>query len=348
MKNKMTTLSERQKIILSLVVHEHIKGSQAVASGALIRDYNLKISSATVRAELNTLTELGYLRQPHTSAGRVPTEEGYRYFVNKLLNQSSLPATTRNTINHQFYQSGKGLHEWLPLAASILATQNRAVSLVTAPHTDVVTFKHIELISIRGSQVLMVLVLVGGEIRQEILSLDSIYNQKQLSDLAEKLNNACENKTLADLNQLSIPEDPLAKVILDAIREQMHHSETLVTGELFLDGITNVLATPELVEPDQARGALRLIEERQMLDDLMARTILNEDIGDVQVLISGENTWNELRDWSLILTRYGIPDQVSGTVGILGPMRMPYGHAISTVRFVGGLLSELISESLVE
>lgn len=348
MKSRMTTLSERQKIILSLVVHEHIKGSQAVASGALIRDYGLKISSATVRAELNTLTELGFLRQPHTSAGRVPTEEGYRYFVNKLLNQSSLPATTRNTINHQFYQSGKGLHEWLPLAASILATQNRAVSLVTAPHTDVVTFKHLELISIRGSQVLMVLVLIGGEIRQEILSLDSIHNQKQLSDLAEKINNACENKNLADLTAIKIPDEPLAEVFLQAIREQMHQSETLITGELFLDGITNVLGSSDFTEADQARGALRLIEERQLLDDLMSRTILNEEIGGVQVLISGENTWSELRDWSVILTRYGIPDQVSGTLGILGPMRMPYGHAIGTVRFVGDVLSELISESLVE
>ncbi len=344
----MTTLSERQKIILSLVVHEHIKGSQAVASGALIRDYNLKISSATVRAELNTLTELGYLRQPHTSAGRVPTEEGYRYFVNNLLNQSDLPATTRNTINHQFYQSDKGLHEWLPLAASVLATQNRAVSIVTSPHTKRVAFKHLELISVRGSQVLMVLVLVGGEIRQQIISLDNIYTQTQLSDLAQKINNGCENSTLDEIEQFRLIDEPLSDTILNAVADQMRFSEDYANGKLFMDGLTNVLGADEPVDPDQARVALKLIEERQNLDDLMLRANHNQEIGGVQVLIGCENTWQELRDWSIILTRYGVPEQMSGTLGILGPMRMPYGHAINTVRFVGELLSDLISENMVE
>lgn len=344
----MTTLSERQKIILSLVVHEHIKGSQAVASGALIRDYNLKISSATVRAELNTLTELGYLRQPHTSAGRVPTEEGYRYFVNNLLNQSDLPATTRNTINHQFYQSDKGLHEWLPLAASVLATQNRAVSIVTSPHTKRVAFKHLELISVRGSQVLMVLVLVGGEIRQQIISLDNIYTQNQLSDLAQKINNGCENSTLDEIEQFRLIDEPLSDTILNAVAEQMRFSEDYANGKFFMDGLTNVLGADETVDPDQTRVALKLIEERQNLDDLMLRANHNQEIGGVQVLIGCENTWQELRDWSIILTRYGVPEQMSGTLGILGPMRMPYGHAINTVRFVGELLSDLISENMVE
>ncbi|HNZ14973.1 MAG TPA: heat-inducible transcriptional repressor HrcA [Anaerolineaceae bacterium] len=344
----MTTLSERQKIILSLVVHEHIKGSQAVASGALIRDYNLKISSATVRAELNTLTELGYLRQPHTSAGRVPTEEGYRYFVNNLLNQSDLPATTRNTINHQFYQSDKGLHEWLPLAASVLATQNRAVSIVTSPHIKRVAFKHLELISVRGSQVLMVLVLVGGEIRQQIISLDNIYTQNQLSDLAQKINNGCENSTLDEIEQFRLIDEPLSDTILNAVAEQMRFSEDYANGKFFMDGLTNVLGADETVDPDQTRVALKLIEERQNLDDLMLRANHNQEIGGVQVLIGCENTWQELRDWSIILTRYGVPEQMSGTLGILGPMRMPYGHAINTVRFVGELLSDLISENMVE
>lgn len=331
-----------------MVVHEHIKGSQAVASGALIRDYNLKISSATVRAELNTLTELGYLRQPHTSAGRVPTEEGYRYFVNNLLNQSDLPATTRNTINHQFYQSDKGLHEWLPLAASVLATQNRAVSIVTSPHIKRVAFKHLELISVRGSQVLMVLVLVGGEIRQQIISLDNIYTQNQLSDLAQKINNGCENSTLDEIEQFRLIDEPLSDTILNAVAEQMRFSEDYANGKFFMDGLTNVLGADETVDPDQTRVALKLIEERQNLDDLMLRANHNQEIGGVQVLIGCENTWQELREWSIILTRYGVPEQMSGTLGILGPMRMPYGHAINTVRFVGELLSDLISENMVE
>ena len=139
----MQTLTDIHKIILSLIVHEHTRTAQPVASKTLITEFKLKISSATVRNEMNTLTELGFLRQPHTSAGRVPTEEGYRFFVSNLVQHTSLPTTMRNTIAHQFYQSRKGLEHWLPLAASVLASHSQAVSIVTAPHSEKITFKHL-------------------------------------------------------------------------------------------------------------------------------------------------------------------------------------------------------------
>lgn len=346
----MTELTSRQKIILSLVVHEHTRTAQPVASKTLIEDYGLHISSATVRNEMNTLTELGLIRQPHTSAGRVPTEEGYRFFVSNLVQHTVLPSATRNTIAHQFYQSRRGLDNWLPLAASVLASQSQAVSLVTAPHTEKVAFKHIELISTRGSQVLMVLVLVGGEIRQQLFALNEIYSQETLSQTANHFNQSIENNSLTQIESLETAEalSPLFHQILAAILEQMRLSEELVTGELFLDGISNVLSTPEFAAGGQTRSPLRLLEERPMLDDLFSRTVLTEEIGGVQVLIGGEGTWQELRDCSVILTRYGIQDQLSGMLGVLGPMRMPYGHTISAVRFVADLLSDLVTDTLVE
>ena len=344
----MTDLTSRQKIILSLIVHEHTRTAQPVASKTLIEDYGLPISSATVRNEMNTLAELGLIRQPHTSAGRVPTEEGYRFFVSNLVQQAVLPSATRNTISHQFYQSRRGLDHWLPLAASVLANQSQAVSLVTAPHSEKIAFKHLELISTRGLQVLMVLVLLGGEIRQQILALDEAYSQEVLSRTANHLNQEFENKSLRQIEALEPSNDPLVQQILTAILDQMHLSEDLVTGELFLDGLSNVLSTPEFAATNQERSPLRLLEERPMLNDLLSRTVLTEDIGGIQVLIGGEGTWQELRDCSVILTRYGIQDQLSGMLGILGPMRMPYGQAISTVRFVGDLLSDLVTDTLIE
>jgi len=347
-KRNMTDLTSRQKIILSLIVHEHTRTAQPVASKTLIEDYGLPISSATVRNEMNTLAELGLIRQPHTSAGRVPTEEGYRFFVSNLVQQTVLPSATRNTISHQFYQSRRGLDHWLPLAASVLANQSQAVSLVTAPHSEKIAFKHLELISTRGLQVLMVLVLLGGEIRQQILALDEAYSQEVLSRTANHLNQEFENKSLRQIEALEPSNDPLVQQILTAILDQMHLSEDLVTGELFLDGLSNVLSTPEFAATNQERSPLRLLEERPMLNDLLSRTVLTEDIGGIQVLIGGEGTWQELRDCSVILTRYGIQDQLSGMLGILGPMRMPYGQAISTVRFVGDLLSDLVTDTLIE
>lgn len=343
-----TELTERQKLLLSLVVHEHTRTAQPVGSKTLVEQFALPISSATIRNEMTVLTELGYLRQPHTSAGRVPTEEGYRFFVSNLAQQTTLPAPMRNTIAHQFYQARQDLDEWLRLAASVLANQSQAASIVTAPHTEKAVFKHLELISTRAAQVLMVLVLVGGEIRQQILSLDDAATQESLSELAGRINSRCANCSVEQINSLEMALDPPGPQVLEAVRQQMRLSQKLVTGEIYLDGVTNVLAEPEFADTEQARSALSLLEERSKLDDLLSRTILGNEIGGVQVLIGGEGTWQELRQCSVILTRYGIPDQLTGTVGVLGPMRMPYGRTISTVRFVAGLLSDLVAENLIE
>ncbi len=343
----MKELTDRQKIILSLIVHEHTRTAQPVASKALINGYSLKISSATVRIEMNALTEMGFLRQPHTSAGRVPTEEGYRFFVSNLVQHTTLPSATRNTIAHQFYQSRKGLEYWLPLAASVLANQSQAVSIVTAPHSEKVTFKHLELIATRASQVLMVLVLVGGEIQQQILSLDTIRSQEQLSQAAAQVNHLCENASLEQIKNLPSFSDPFLNQVVAAVIDQLSLASKLVTGELYLDGLTNVLAEPEFSDYRPDNSPLRLLEERPMLDDLIARTVLTEEIGGVQVLIGGENTWHELQNCSVILTRYGVPNQLSGALGILGPMRMPYSQTISTVRYIAELMSGLVSDNLV-
>ncbi|MEL7646196.1 MAG: heat-inducible transcriptional repressor HrcA [Anaerolineaceae bacterium] len=343
-----TELTERQKLLLSLIVHEHTRTAQPVGSKTLVEQFTLPISSATIRNEMTVLTEMGYLRQPHTSAGRVPTEEGYRFFVSNLAQQTILPAPMRNTIAHQFYQAREDLDGWLRLAASVLATQSQAASIVTAPHTERVAFKHLELISTRAAQVLMVLVLVGGEIRQQILSLNDAATQEDLSALAARINDLCANCSAEQISRLDPQLDPPGAQVLEAVRQQMQLSQKLVTGEIYLDGVTNVLAEPEFADTEQARSALSLLEERNKLADLLSRTILGNEIGGVQVLIGGEGTWEELRQCSVILTRYGIADQLTGTLGVLGPMRMPYGRTISTVRFVAGLLSDLVAENLID
>lgn len=313
----------------------------------MVDQFGLQMSSATIRNEMAALTEKGYLRQPHTSAGRVPTEEGYRFFVSNLVQQTNLPVATRNTISHQFYQSRQDLDQWLRLAASVLANQSQAASLVTAPHSEKALFKHLELISIRGSQVLMVLVLVGGEIRQQILTLAEPTSQEELSRIAAVVSGTCQNCNADQISIINTQLDPIAEQIIQVVREEMILSEKLVTGEVYLDGITNVLAEPEFSESEDARLALRLLEERSMLNDLLSRTIMANNAGGVQVLIGGEGTWEELRQCSVILARYGIPGIMTGTLGVLGPMRMPYGHTISTVRFVAGLLSDLVTDTLI-
>ena len=339
-------LTDRQKLILTLIIHEHIQTAQPVGSKTLVQKYHLSMSSATVRNEMVTLTDYNLLRQPYTSAGRVPSEEGYRYFVGNLIHNSTLPTSTRRTITHQFYQSRQDVEQWLKLAASVLANQSQAASLVTAPHAEKAIFKHLELIATRGRQVLMVLVLMGGEIRQQFISLAENVPQERLSEIATKLSKLCVRCDAEGISRLRGHFDALGQDILDILLAEMTLIEESATGQIYLDGMTNVLSEPEFSESDDARQALHLLEERSLLENLLASTVMNTDVGGIQVLIGGEGTWEQLRQCSVVLARYGDPNSLTGSIGVLGPIRMPYDRTISTVRFVANVLSDLVSETL--
>lgn len=339
-------LTDRQKLILTLIIHEHILTAQPVGSQVLVSKYNLAMSSATVRNEMAALTDYNLLRQPHTSAGRVPTEEGYRFFVGNLIHKSTLPTTTRRTITHQFYQSRQDIEQWLKLAASVLANQSQAASLVTAPHAEKAIFKHLELIATRGRQVLMVLVLMGGEIRQQFITLPEPVPQERLSEIATQFSNLCVRSDAEGISRLRAYFDALGQDIMDILLAEMALIEESATGQIYLDGMTNVLSEPEFAESDEARQALHILEERSLLENLLASTMLNTDVGGIQVLIGGEGTWEELRQCSVVLARYGDPNSLTGSIGVLGPIRMPYDRTISTVQFVANVLSDLVSETL--
>lgn len=338
------SLDERQKLILALVIRDYIDHAQPVGSKTLVDKYGLNFSPATVRNEMVALTEAGFLYQPHTSAGRVPTEEGYRYFVRQLMGQTDLAPQTKRMISHQFYQAGQDIDHWLRLAASILAHQSQAASIVTAPYPEKARFKHIELISTIGRQVLMVLVLSGGDVRQQVLSLAEPVPQSKLSTSAAQLNQLCQGMNKEEISALALQMDALEQDLLNLIFEEMERSGAILDGEVYRDGLTNVLAEPEFAEIDLARRALRVFEERAFLQDLLSSTILTTNVGGIQVLIGGEGNWEELRECSVILGRYGVPGLATGTLGVLGPIRMSYGHSISTVRFVADLLSNLVVE----
>jgi heat-inducible transcriptional repressor len=340
----MTDLNERQKLILALVIRDYIEKAQPVGSNHLLEVYGLKFSSATIRTEMAALTDMGYLRQPHTSAGRIPTEEGYRYFVRQLMGHADLPDNTKRTISHQFYQAGLDVDRLMRLAASVLAQQSQGASLVTAPHPEQPIYKHIELIATHGRQVLMVSVLAAGEVSQQMLALAEPVAQERLSATAQSLNDLLVGLTIDEIDTLNIQFDALEQDIVRLVMEDMRRMGDVITGEVYRDGLTHVLGEPEFGEVEAARNALRILEERPLLEDLLTRTVFNNELGGVQVLIGGEGTWLELRDCSMVLSRYGVPGLATGMLGVLGPIRMPYGRTISTVRFVAGLLSDLVTD----
>lgn len=342
----MNNLSERQKTLLLLIIRDYIDSAQPVGSKRLAEHYHLNLSPATIRNEMAALTEMGYLRQPHTSAGRVPTEEGYRHFVSEMMQEAELPETVKHTISHQFYQSRPELDQWMTLAASILANQSQGVSVISAPHVEQAKFKHVELISTQGRQVLMVLVMMGGEVSQQILTLAEPVLQERLSLTAARLNGLLGGLTTQAVSSLTARPDTLDQDILILIRQDMNRMTERSSGEIYTDGLTNVLAEPEFAESDDARRALRIFEEPATLQDLLARTTLNSNVGALQVLIGGEGEWEDLRQCSLVIARYGVPGMATGALGVLGPMRMAYAKTIPTVRFVAGLLSDLVNDTI--
>jgi heat-inducible transcriptional repressor len=251
-------------------------------------------------------------------------------------------------ITHQFYQAGHDVEQWMRLAASVLAKQSRAAALVTSPHPTQARFKHLELIGTRGRQVLMVLILVGGEVRQQMLFLAEPVSQERLSAAATRVNGCCQGLDAASIAALSLGLDALEQDVLKLVQDEMRRSSEVLGGEVYRDGLTNVLAEPEFAEVETARRALRILEERPLLEDLITRGMATTKVGGVQVLIGGEGQWEELRECTVVLARYGVPDLVTGTLGVLGPLRMSYGRTISAVRFVAGVLSELVLDSYGE
>ncbi|RME06965.1 MAG: heat-inducible transcription repressor HrcA [Anaerolineae bacterium] len=342
-------LTERQRLILALVIRYYVEHVEPVGSQRLVEHFGLRYSSATVRNEMAVLAERGYLQKPHKMAGSVPTEEGYRYFVSQLMGHASLPAETRHTIRHQFYQARHDIDEWMQLAASVLARQARAASLVTSLHPERARLKHLELIAIRGRQVLMVLVLEGGEIRQQMLKLSEPVPQQRLSVVAGWINEIAAQKDAEGVRALQArASDDLQRDVLKLIAAEMERSDKVLAGEIYRDGLANVLAEPEFAEPGVAHRALRFWEERSQLEELLAQTVLTPETSGVHVLIGGEGKWEDLSDCAVILSRYGVPGVATGALGVLGPTRMPYAHTISTVRYVANLMSELVSDTLAE
>ena len=342
----MQELTERQKTLLLLIIRDYIDTAQPVGSKRLVELYHLELSPATIRNEMSALTEMGYLRQPHTSAGRVPSEEGYRYFVGQMMQNAELPTAVQRTIAHQFHQSRADMDQWMTLAASILAHQSQGASVITAPHAEQPRYKHVELISTQGRQILMVLVMAGGEVSQQILTLAEPVAQERLSQTAARLNGLLAGLAADSIAALSARPDPLDQDILMLIVADMHRTSEGSSGEIYTDGLTNVLSEPEFAESDNARRALRIFEERSTLQDLLARTSTNSNIGGLQVLIGGEGGWEELRQCSMVLARYGVPGMATGMLGVLGPMRMSYARTIPTVRYVAGLLSDLVNDTI--
>ncbi len=349
----MADLTSRQQLILGLVVREYISSEtasedgtrkvQPVGSKVLVDRYKLDYSSATIRNELAQLEQMGYLMHPHTSAGRIPTDSGYRYFVEMLMDDDELPSAEQRTIDHQFHQARLDLDQWMRLASSVLARTSGSAAIITAPHATKAKSKHLQLISTQGRLVLLILVLIDGTVKQEMLTLNDPLTQEELDEASARLNVLIHDRTSDEIAAKRTDLPALDSDVITRVIDIMRRADEWAAADVYRDGLSDILRKPEFDARDSAEGLLKVFEERSLLEDVLS-TALNSSVNGVQVVIGSEGRWAELRDCSLVLARYGVPDRATGALGVLGPTRMPYGRTISAVRYVSVLMTNLISE----
>jgi len=334
-------LTERQEKILSLIIREYTSRAEPVPSKLIAEQYLANLSSATIRNEMSRLEELGLLAAPHTSAGRVPTEAGYRYFVRRLLNDE-LGVAEKEHIAAEFSISAGDLEGSLKRAAVILARTAQGAALVTPPRTVSSTVKHIALLATHGAYVMLILVLHGGEVRQQLLKLDETPTQDQLSTLAGRLNSVCEGQNAEGLRaRAKTLETELERGLIEVIADLIDGGENATRGA-FQEGLAQILS--EFTESEAVSQAVRAVSEGQIMGRIMAEATTDQ-IGEVRVLIGGDGRWQEVRHLGVVITRYGVQGQVTGMLAVLGPTRMRYGRAVSAVRYVAGLVSGLFYDT---
>jgi heat-inducible transcriptional repressor len=335
----VASLSERQEQIMRLVIQEYVTSPKPVSSRTLVENYDLRVSSATVRNDMAALEEMGFLSQPHTSAGRTPTDAGYRHVVNRLLHEGELPSGERHTIRHQFRQTPLDLVQWMRLAATILAETAQSVSLITSLRAVHNRYKHLALIATEGRLVLMVLVLESGDVHQQMLELAEPVAQESLTHTAEQLNRLCEGLTAQEVMAKASRLDVLEREVSQQAGDMIQRADSQ-RATIFHDGVGHILHEPEF-EREGVLQTLRVLEERETLDDVL-KVVLSPGLDDVQVMIGGEGRWEALSHCSIILSRYGVTGHSSGALGVMGPTRMQYGRAIPAVRFVSQVMSDLV------
>lgn len=348
----MTPLSQRKQQILRALVEEYIHTATPVASETLVRKYGLKYSSATVRHELAGLEEANLIFQPHTSAGRVPTDLGYRYFVEHLMRESALSLDEQRLIRHQFYQVQDQLDQWVRLTASVMARLLHSAAIMTPPRSNEGTLKHFEILAVTELAAHLVLVLTDGSVKQQRLLLDRPIRQQELSAMSSRLNELFAEKNASEIAVVAAHVDlsPVEQLVAHTICRILEQHGDLFGDVFYREGVINILEQPEYsrlgpeaARNERVRNVLEVLEQNRLLPAL-ATHLRSQPSDGVQVIIGGENQWEEMKDVSLVVARYGQEGKVGGLLGVIGPTRMQYDRAIAVVRYMANVMNELLSE----
>lgn len=332
-------LSARMGQILNSIVGQYIATAVPVPSQIIASDPNLNVSSATIRNEMAHLEQEGYLTRPHTSAGCTPTDKGYRYYVESLRN-IKLPPAEQRLISHVFHQVEEEVEAWLRLTATLLAQLVQNVAVVSLPKSADCKLKHLELISLQDAVALAVVVLQGAKVKQRLITFDQAVFQPSLTAISIKLNAAYSGLTSLQISGKDLDLSPVEQQVTNHLVEIMQAEDKQEYEEPYLDGWHFMLNQPEFTHSERMRTLIELVENRKLLKVIVPTSLSQHSI---HVIIGKENKDEAIQNYSVVISQYGLPDEATGTLAVVGPTRMSYSHTIPTVGYLASVLNELVA-----
>jgi len=341
--NKAPSLNPRRQHLLEIIVADYIETAAPVASQQVARKHDLNVSSATIRNDMAELEEMGYIKRTHTSAGGIPGDLAYRFFVERHSQPTRPSRQFEILVRGSLLRTAADPDTWARHAASILSDDVRNVGIATTPRVHRVKLKQLQLVHLQGAEALMVAVLQDATIRQRLIRLGFPHTQEDLTDVADRLNKTFggktsdEIRTAWDSGRVAGPaDDAIISEVLTLLSEEERDDHL----HQYTQGLHHILNQPEFESTLSARDAVETLES-----GIELKRIIIERGGDsdVEVIIGEENPEQTLRPYSVVLARYGNPGEASGVIGTVGPTRMDYTRAISSVRYLATFLGELLA-----
>jgi len=341
-------IDRRAQRILKAVVLSYIRSAFPVGSRFITKIFDFGVSAATVRNIMADLEDCGYLTQPHTSAGRVPTEKGYRFYVDFLLESEPNKWEGENFGQEKFIvQKKDNLKDLLQETSYLLSEQSQLTGVVLAPRLSETNLTHIKFIKLGNNQTLAVIVVQGGLVQNKIFDVEEEYDQKGLDQISQKLNERLKGSNMKKVRGEILVEMRAEKQIYDELLEKVLDEEKGVfshsqESEVFLGGTSHILDLPEYADIERMKVLFKTFEEKFQVVKLLDRCI--EEQG-VQVFIGSENVNVVFQDISLVVSSYKSGDHTVGSLGVIGPTRMDYSRVIPLVHYTANLLSRILKAS---
>ncbi len=342
-------LDDRKLKVLHAIINSYIISAEPIGSRTISKEYNFGLSSATIRNEMSDLEELGYLNKPHISSGRIPSDKAYRLYVNTILNKLKITEDkkikSKDKIKKLLLSEVREIEQLIQNATKVLSEITNYTALAMTPQLKQSTLNHIQLIDISNNNILIVIVGDSGIVKNTIFKVDKTIPEDQLNIISNFLNNKFRGLTLEEIgieiNTGVLNEIYDYKLIIESIIPIISRSlDDMEEVDVIADGVTNIFDFPEYKDISKAKAFISFIEDKDLITDIL----LNNAMDDMAIVIGNENSYNEIKDCSLIIATYNLGGKTIGKIGVIGPTRMDYYKVIDAVRMLSINLTEVLDK----